>query len=247
MIKCIIIDDEQHAIDILEVYCRKTPYLELVGSFTDSREAFNVIMDRYVELVFLDINMPGMTGLEFVKMLKNPISVVFTTAYPEYAVSAFDNDATDYLLKPFSFERFIVATQKVLNRFAKPRPFKENAYDWGHFFVKTDLGKLTKIAFKEILYVEGLKNYVVFQLIGGRKLVTLLNMKDVEEELEEFSFFRIHKSYIVSIDKIASVDGNRVSLTEGEHELPIGSTYKDAFLHGINLKLRGGASQYAPR
>ncbi|GAA4204211.1 LytTR family DNA-binding domain-containing protein [Pedobacter jeongneungensis] len=239
MIKCLIVDDEPHAIEVLKKFCQRTPYLEIAGTFNNAIEPIALIESEKIDLIFLDINMPNFTGLDFVKSFGNKVNIVLTSAYSNYAINAFDNDVIDYLLKPFSFERFLIATQKVINRLSKPVAGVEHAKPEKreHIFVKTDKSKIVKINYDEIVYIEGLKNYISLYLTGNRRVITLLNMKTLEEKLQLHGVLRVHKSYLIALDKIISLDGGVVNLSGAEKPIPIGSTFRTSFLDSLKGRM----------
>lgn len=245
MISCLIVDDEQSAIDILRTFVEKTPFLSLVGSLTNPLEVPGLLQSQPVDLLFLDIHMPQLSGLDLLRMVKGngngKTNVVLTTAYSEFAVESFELDALDYLLKPIAFERFLKAAQKALNASLEPSPrwqAEEKADDY--IFVKTESkGKMIKINFSDILYVEGLKNYLSINT-SQESIVTLLNMKDLEERLPPRQFMRVHKSYIVSLDKIRAIDGNQILFKTMKAYVPLGETYRAAFFEALQQKVMGG-------
>jgi DNA-binding LytR/AlgR family response regulator len=241
MITCLIVDDEQGAIDILRTFVGKTPFLSLVGSTTNPLEALGMLQSQPVDLVFLDIHMPQLSGLDFLRLLKGKTKVILTTAYSEFAVESFELEALDYLLKPIAFERFLKAAQKALNSSLEPSPRwqpEEKADDY--IFVKTESkGKMSKINFQDILYVEGLKNYVSINT-ATESIVTLLNIKDLEERLPARQFMRVHKSYIVSLDKICALDGNQILFKNMKAYVPLGDTYRSTFFKALEEKVMGG-------
>lgn len=241
MVKTLIIDDEPLALDVLEAYIAKIPELQLVGRCANALEANDLLRKEPVDLIFLDIQMPQITGVEFIKALQDPPMFIFTTAYSNYALEGYELNAIDYLLKPISFERFMKAINKVLSQYelrnrdtvpADQAPPVEDGEDF--FFVKADK-KLVKIKYDEILYIEGLKDYVIIRMEQGR-VVTLQTMKSLEEKLPPHLFKRIHRSYIVSIDKIHAVDGTAVDVFEKGQmkQLPIGKNYRDEILDMVN-------------
>ena len=229
--KVIIVDDEPLALDILETYIEKLPNLQLVARCTNAFDANKILQTEEINLMFLDIQMPQLSGIDFVKTLSHPPLVVFTTAYSEYALEGFDLNAVDYLLKPISFERFMKAVNKASEQAAKQAPHAAAAKDsTNYFFVKADK-KLVKVNFDEIVYIEGLKDYVIIRLEAGR-IITLQTMKSLEDNLPVSRFCRIHRSYIVAMDKVVSLDGNHVEVMEKDKPklLPIGKNYKDELL-----------------
>lgn len=236
MIKCIIVDDKPLAIDVLKHHIEKVPFLELVFATTNPLEGLDKIIAGGVDLVFLDIQMPELTGLQFIKIIKDRCLVIFTTAYAEYAVEGFDNNAVDYLLKPISFERFYKAAEKAQflssalketeNEEIKQAPKKETT----HIFVKTEY-KLVRVNTADIFYVEGMQNYVTIYT-ANEKIITLQTMKKTEEQLPSSQFVRVHKSFIVAINKINSIERNRIQIAD--QSIALGETYRDTFYDAIN-------------
>ncbi len=239
MLKTIIVDDEPLALEILESHIAKIPELTLVAKCNNALEAHQVLQQKEVDLMFLDIQMPQLTGTDFLKGLKNPPMVVFTTAYSNYAVEGFELNALDYLLKPISFERFFKAVNKAIEQHALEEhelPAEENASE-DFVFIKADK-KLTKVHYKDIIYIEGLKDYVIIYTDTGR-IITLQTMKKLEEKLPTSIFKRIHRSFIVNLHKIQAVIGNMVEIKAPKEEgklLPIGKNYRDELLELINKK-----------
>ncbi|RSK37518.1 LytR/AlgR family response regulator transcription factor [Hymenobacter metallilatus] len=244
MISCLIVDDEQGAIDILRTFIEKTPFLTLVGSTTNPLEALSMLQSQPVDLVFLDIHMPQLSGLDMMRLITGNTRVILTTAYSEFAVESFELNALDYLLKPIAFERFLKAAQKALNTSIEPSPrwqAPEKADDY--IFVKTDSKrKMTRVNFDEIVFVEGLKNYVSIYTPDDR-IITLLNIKDLEDRLPPKRFMRVHKSYIVSLDKIRALDGNQILFKDVKDIVPLGDTYRTAFFEALQEKVMGGTGK----
>jgi len=238
MIKAIIVDDEPLALDVLETYIEKMPDLSLVAKCENAIEANEALKNNDVDLMFLDIQMPQITGVEFLKSLNNPPAVIFTTAYPDYAVEGFELNAVDYLLKPISLDRFMKAVNKVSEKMGKKSTVGGNVVEMegDFFFVKADK-KLIKVDFDDIIYIEGLKDYVIIRQEAGR-VITLQTMKSLETKLPETIFKRVHRSYIVNINKINAVVGNMLEVTEkGQTKhIPIGKNYREELLNIINLK-----------
>lgn len=235
---CLIVDDEYMARLLLEEYVRKLPSLTLTGSCTNALEAFHLLQNHSVDLLFLDIQMPYLTGLEFVQTLRNKPAIVFTTAYAEHAVEGFRLDAVDYLLKPFSFERFVQAVNKAIDFVSFHRQPDSKQPSSGspvtdHFFVKSD-GKLVKICFADILYIEGLKEYVSIYTADNQRIITLQSIKNLETLLPEGAYLRIHKSYIISLARIDAIVGNQVEIRK--KPLPIGATYKEELMKRLQLE-----------
>lgn len=234
MIKALIVDDEPLAQEILESYIENLPNVELIAKCSNAIEANEVLKDVEVDIIFLDIQMPQITGIEFVKSLKNPPLIVFTTAYADYAVEGFELSATDYLLKPISMDRFMQAVnkaeQEINSRGNAGTPNKKEDF----FFVKADK-KLVKVNHSDIIYIEGLKDYVIIRLKEGR-VITLQTMKSLEAKLPSHKFKRIHRSYIVATNEIKALMGNMVEITEHAKTklLPIGKNYKEELLKVIN-------------
>ncbi|MBC2845409.1 LytR/AlgR family response regulator transcription factor [Winogradskyella flava] len=225
---CIIIDDEPLAIDLLESYVSKIENLELIGSFVNPLEALKLLRDTPVDILFLDIQMPEITGVDFKKIISPEVKVIFTTAYSGYALESYDLNAVDYLLKPITFQRFLQALEKVQNKNSKTETTKDEDY----VFVKTEY-RHQKLFFSDILYLKGLSDYVVIQTKNG-KVLTLQNMKEFEQDLPNNKFIRVHKSYIINLEHIEFIERNRIVM-HGEY-IPIGATYKDAFWKKINNK-----------
>lgn len=235
MIRCLIVDDEQGAVDILRQFVEKTPFLQLVASTTNPVEALRIVATQPVDLVFLDIHMPQLSGLEVMPLLTGKCQVILTTAYSEFALKGFELEALDYLLKPIAFERFLRAAQKALKAQAPPAALPPDDY----IFVKTESkGRMRKVAFGEIVYVEGLKNYVSI-CTEQERIITLLNIKDLQERLPPAQFMRVHKSYIVSLTKIKALDGNLILFQDGKASAPLGETYRRGFFEALQRYVVG--------
>ena len=224
-IQCIIIDDEPLARKGLKEYIADTDFLSVMGEFDNPLRATEIISGGEVQLLFLDIQMPRITGLDFFKTLKNPPPVIFTTAYPQYALEGFEVNALEYLVKPISFDRFLKAALKAREyyeiREKNTAESKDSNADY--FFIKAD-NKLMKVDYNEILYAEALQNYVVIHTTD-RKYITYLTFRSVEEYLPSDKFIKTHKSYIISASKIDSIEGNDVRI--GSHHVPISRNLKD--------------------
>ena len=228
MLKCIIIDDEPLAIQLLADYAKKSKDLELIGSFTNPIEALHSLEDKGVDLVFLDIQMPELTGIQFMKIARNNFRFILTTAYENYALESYEFDVVDYLLKPISLERFLSAIEKAKQRIANNKETVsriEESITPSFLFVKTGY-KTQKINYDEILFFEGLGDYVAIHT-KTEKVLTLEKMKYFEQTLSPKKFIRVHKSFIVSIGKIEFIEKNRI-IIEKKH-IPIGATYSDKF------------------
>src|SRR6202000_247729 len=221
MINCVIIDDEPLAREGLASYVREVDFLNLCGVGENPLELLHLIDQQKVDLIFLDIQMPKMNGIEFLKIMQKPPMVVITTAFPSYALEGFQLNVLDYLLKPITFDRFCQSVNKardyheLINRPVGPSPPKADpAADY--FFIKCG-SKYEKIYFKDILYIQGTQNYVTIYTHKG-KYMTLLYLKNLEENLDSQAFIRVHKSYIVSIDKIEGIEGNEIFIQS--HHIP---------------------------
>lgn len=234
MINCLIIDDEQHAIDILVHYVNQTPQLQLAGSSTNPIEALQQVAEKKVDLIFLDIQMPELSGIDFIKALNGTAKVILTTAYSEFALESYELDVVDYLLKPIRLSRFLSAVQKAANELNKEEE-KETAEDY--IFVKTESkGKLVKINLADIEYVEGMKNYVAIYR-NGQKTLVYTSMREIEDRLPHKDFIRVHKSFIIAIAKVTGIEGNLVRLQNVKTEVTIGESYKSALMEIIRNKM----------
>lgn len=230
MLTCIIIDDEPLARKGLKEYIHDVDFLQLSGEFENPLKATGTLMQKQIDLIFLDIQMPKITGLEFIKTLSHPPLVIFTTAYPQYAVEGFELDAIDYLLKPFSFDRFLKAAVKARSQLEGNKQItSQNHQAADHFFIKSD-NKLIKIKYDDMLFAEALQNYVAI-CTKDKKHITYLTFKSIEENLPQDQFLKIHKSFIVSISKIESIEGNEITI--GSHKLPVSRTSKDEVMEKI--------------
>lgn len=213
---------------------KKTPFLELVYESNSAIDALQYLQKKDADLIFLDIQMPDLTGMQFMRIIQNEIPVILTTAYSEYALEGYEHHVIDYLLKPISFDRFYKAADKARTMTVKPEKpvdndFKTNAVSNDFIFIKTD-NKLVKVSFDEILYVEGLKDYLSL-VTKNEKLITLQSLKNMEELLPLKDFIRVHKSYIIAINKIDTLEKNRVFI--GDAVIPVGETYRESFLKRI--------------
>lgn len=232
MLNCVIIDDEPLAIQVLQDYVNKTPYLHLCGSFEEPLQALSVLETNRVDLLFLDIKMPDITGVDFYRSLTKKPEVIFTTAYSEYALTGFELKAIDYLLKPISFEMFITATNRVRDLLENKREAKEKDF----FFINVS-HKMHKIFFDDINYLEGYKDYTKIHLEGmNNPLLVLHNLKYFEDMLEKKDFVRIHRSYIIPIRKVNIA--SRKSVTIRTQELPVSDNYREGFLSLIEQHIR---------
>jgi DNA-binding LytR/AlgR family response regulator len=243
MIRCLAVDDEAYASKIIADYIGKVPFLQLVGTTKSAVDALTQVMQGGIDLVFLDIQMPEITGIQFLKLCDNKCKVILTTAYPEYALEGYEHDVIDYLVKPIAFDRFLKAVNKAHKLLSASVTIvtpsvqvpetniitTPNTTDY--IFIKGESkNKFLKVNYDDILYIEGLKNYVSL-FTAEQRMVTYQTLRDLETQLPQPPFYRIHKSYIVSVDKIRMVDGNQVYI--GERSIPIGETYRDGFLKVI--------------
>lgn len=233
MFTCYVVDDEAHAIETLVSYIEKAPGLELLGTSTNPLEALDRINNTIrPDITFLDVDMPQLSGLDLAGLISDRTAVIFTTAFPDYALGAFEKNAADYLLKPISFERFLNSVKKVSAHLRAHTPDPAN----DHIFIKSNIkGKVTRLNFKDIVYVESIKNYVIIYT-EDEKMVTYLTMKELEAALPPENFFRVHKSYIVNADKIKTVNGVNI-LLQKNIMVPLGQMYKIALQDYINTKL----------
>lgn len=233
-IRALIIDDEPLAQNVIRQYAQKLPDLTIVDSCEDAICAHKAIQEHEIDLLFLDINMPKLSGISFLKNLKNAPLVIFTTAYSEYALEAYELNAIDYLKKPFSFERFCKAyyrAEELMSLKKKAETPDSTLKSTDDFlFIKSNK-KTVKLKFNDILYIEGLGDYIKIHL-ANEKLVTNLSMKKIFSLLPEKQFYRTHKSYIISLDKIETLEGNMVSINSTK--LPIGNSYRQEFMSLIN-------------
>lgn len=240
-IKAVIVDDEPLARNVIIQYANKIDYLKIEESCEDALRAANYLNTNKIDLLFLDINMPNISGISFLKSLKDPPFVIFTTAYTEYAIESYELDAIDYLKKPFSFERFLKAINKV-TEIKKLKNTTVQANDDlptsganDYIFIKANK-KTYKIKFSDILYIEGLGDYIKFHL-KAQTIVTNLTMKKIQDILPANSFFRIHKSFIVAFEPIELIEGNQVIINK--IKIPIGNSYRQHFFEMVNRKLPG--------
>jgi DNA-binding LytR/AlgR family response regulator len=235
MIRCLAIDDEPLALQQIAAYINKVPFLELAGQCQSALEARQFLSDERVDAIFCDINMPDLNGMDFVKSLTAPPLVVFTTAYSEYAIEGFKVNAVDYLLKPFGLQDFQRAANRLQERLSAPAAAPVETDDT--FFLKTDY-RIVKVSIPNIRYVEAMSEYLKVWIEGESKpIITLLSMKKMEERLPD-NFMRIHRSYIINLDKIQEVNKNRV-IMDAETYLPIGDLYKEAFQKYLDKKFLG--------
>ncbi|MDU1891502.1 MAG: LytTR family DNA-binding domain-containing protein [Dysgonomonas sp.] len=227
-LRCVIIDDEPLAVDLLKSYALQTPFLELCGTFNNALDALPLINDAGIDLLFLDINMPKINGLEFSKTLSSDIKVVFTTAYDQYAIDGFKVEALDYLLKPIKYSDFLQSANRALERFKLLNSVASSAAPKSDsIFVKSGY-RVEKLEYDNILYIENQKDYVKFFLEDNAEPVSsLMNMQTLEEKLPSLQFMRVHRSFIVNLDKVKTIERNCIIF--GKVYIPISETYKERF------------------
>jgi len=228
MIRCIAIDDEPLALTQIVSYIEKTPFLELIEKFESALLAVNWLNENETDLMFVDINMPDLSGMDFVKSLNHPPKVIFTTAYSEYALEGFQVDAADYLLKPISYAAFLKAAQKAKDRFfTRPTSVEKLESNEDFLFIKTEY-KLQRINLKDIKYVESMREYVRIYLENQSPIMTLLSMKKLMEHLPQKNFMRVHRSFIVNLNKITTIERNRIIFDKDVY-IPVSEQYKEHF------------------
>lgn len=233
-LKCLVIDDEPLAREVITSHIQKIDGLELVAECDNALKAFEWLKKEPIDLLFLDIQMPKLTGIEFIKVLNPNAQIIFTTAYREYALESYELNVADYLLKPISFNRFLKAVNKVLQvQQEEPQPAQEPdalRTDEPHIFLKADR-KMVKVYLKDILYIESLKDYVRIKL-QGKEVISLQKISFLEEKLPEDCFMRVHRSFIVPLKKIEAFSNNAIEVNGVE--IPIGRNYKDKVLEQLN-------------
>ena len=232
-IRCLAIDDEPLALKQIDIYIRKTPFLELVAICNNAFDAMGYLREKQVDLMFVDINMPDLSGMDFVKSLPEKPFIIFTTAYSEYAIEGFKVDAIDYLLKPISYKDFLRAANKIKNLF-ELRGVQSETVEMAseHLFVKSEY-RLVRIELSEIKYIESMHEYVRIHLINDKPVMTLLSMKSIEEQLPPERFLRVHRSFIVNMDRIKVVERYRIIFDNNVY-IPVSDQYKARFQEFIN-------------
>lgn len=234
-LKCLLVDDEPPARVVLRNLVSKIPSLEIAGECGNAFEAFQALQLQKIDVLFIDIQMPQLNGVDFIRNLSNPPRVVFTTAYPEFAVEGFELEALDYLLKPISYERFFKCIQKVLREFSIQTPLRESTpseEETSYIFVRSER-KMVKINVNEIEYVESLKDYVHFQLHNKGEIISKQTLQAIEEILPEEHFIRIHRSFLVNLNKVKAFDSFEIELSYTS--LPIGRHYKRAVMDSLQM------------
>ncbi len=229
------VDDEPLALELVRGYIERTPFLELTGTCDSALEAISFLETHEVQLLFLDIQMPGLNGTSLMRSLNQKPRVIFTTAYEEYAIEGFKLDAIDYLLKPFDYEEFLRASQKARDLFVLEAGTKTDTFDKEYFFIKSDY-KLVKVVIDDITHIEGLKDYVKIYLASSSKpLLTLMSLKSLENLLPSDRFVRIHRSFIVNIRHIVGIERNIIHLHQ--MQIPMSENYKNLLMEMINDKI----------
>ena len=229
MLKCIIVDDEQPALNILIKYASQTPFLQLELATTDALEAQSFLQSNSIDLLFLDIQMPDLDGISFLKSLVNPPKVIFTTAYDQYALKGYDLEIVDYLLKPIPFDRFLKATNKANQLISLSSTASSNRQNF--IWVRTDYQQ-KKIVLEDIYFIEGLKDYVKIHTTGGL-IMTKLNLKNFALKLSDQEFIRVHRSFIVNISKVQSVQKSRLYIND--REIPVSDAYWNQLTQKLGL------------
>lgn len=233
--KCLVLDDELHSIDILTDYVEKTPNLSLLAAFKNPIDAISLIQTETIDIAFIDVQMPNLTGLQFLKLLDKKTKVVLCTAYSEYAIDGYDLNVIDYLLKPISFDRFLRSVKKIEENSQPVIHNSVNKTEDEYIFVKAESkGKFIKINLRDILFIEGLGNYQKIQLYDNQ-VVCQLKMKNLEDQLSTGGFVRVHKSFLVPINKISQIEGNKIMIDA--HKIPIGDNFKDALFLTLKDKI----------
>jgi DNA-binding LytR/AlgR family response regulator len=226
-IKCLAIDDEPYALKQIADYILKTPFLELAGKSSNALEAMEIMVSNDIDLIFIDINMPQMSGMDFAKTLRPGTNIIFTTAYSQYAVESYKVDAIDYLLKPITYDDFLRSANKAYKLISQEQDYLKEKPAKDHFFVNSE-GKILKINLKEIDYIESMSEYVKIYLNNKTHIMTLMRLKNLEEFLPEESFMRVHRSYIVNTLNITTIQRNRI-VFHGNIYIPVSEQYKADF------------------
>ncbi|TDO22444.1 LytR/AlgR family response regulator transcription factor [Pedobacter duraquae] len=231
---CLIVDDELLAVELIEDNLRKIPFLKHVASCRNAIDALHVVREQQIDLIFLDIKMPGISGLEFIQAMEKPPMIVLITAFEHYALEAFNLNVVDYLVKPVNFARFFSAVGKAHDLFTlRNKPAIQMPSSESHFFVNAGYS-LVKIRMTDIAYIEGLKDYVKIILVNDKPVITRINLKDLTEKLPQHDFMRVHRSFIIALDKIESVQKYQVIIRKAE--IPIGESYRETLMEYINTR-----------
>ena len=228
---CLIVDDELLAVELIEDNLRKIPFLVHVASCRNAVDALHVVREKQIDLIFLDIKMPGISGLEFIQAMEKPPMIILITAFENYALEAFNLNVIDYLVKPVNFARFLSAVAKAHDLFTlRNKPIVQQNASESHFFVNAGYS-LVKVRMTDIAYIEGMKDYVKIMLINDKPVITRINLKDLTEKLAPQEFMRIHRSFIIALDKIESVQKYQVIIMK--EEIPIGESYREILMQYI--------------
>ena len=226
-IDCIIVEDEPLALQRLQDYVSKVPFLKLLASFDNAMEAIGFLQTQVVDLLFLDIQMDGLTGIQLLEALSNHPQVIITTAFDTYAIRGFELNVCDYLLKPYSFERFVNAVTKVYDKIKQSDKRDSNSF----VFIRTE-NRYEKLRFEDILFIEGMRDYRKIHTLQ-KKIMTLQTFSELAEQLPRERFCRVHKSYLIAVDKIESIERERIKIQE--EYIPVSKTYKEEFLRRVNI------------
>lgn len=232
VLQCVVIDDEMLAIEVLEHYIHRVPTLALVAKFNNGIDALAYLNTHPVDILFLDIQMPDINGMDVMKLLNKKVNVVFTTAYPDYALEGYDYNALDFLVKPISFDKFLRAVGRAQALRPEAEKQEKQEAENEYFYIKAK-GKTLRLLLSDILYIEGLKDYVIFNTTDARH-ISLHSMKELEDKLPSSQFIRVHKSYIVDADKIEEIKGSKLKMAG--KEIPIGRQYKAGFTKFVESK-----------
>jgi two-component system, LytTR family, response regulator LytT len=228
IIKCLTIDDEPLALSKMSNYISRTPFLELVGACRSGFDAIELLSGKKVDIIFVDINMPDINGLDFVKSLHNKPQIIFTTAFSEYAIEGFKLEALDYLLKPIGYNDFLKAANKALKYFESvAQDSKKEIVNNQYLFIKSEY-KMSRIFLNDITYIEGMREYVRIHLTSGKSLMPLISLRVLEEQLPSDKFMRVHRSYIINLEKISTIEHNRI-IFDGKVYIPVSDQYKEFF------------------
>jgi DNA-binding LytR/AlgR family response regulator len=232
-LKCLAIDDEPMALEVVKDYIKKIPFLELVNSYRDSLKAIDYLQQNDVDVIFLDINMPDLTGIQFLKSLVSKPMIIFTTAYSKYAVESYNYNAVDYLLKPIEFERFVKAANKALQLYQQKNSTAHNtdqSVQENYSILIKSGTEIFNVKTNEIQYIESAGNYVTLYLID-RKIMSLYSITKLLNELPSNDFFRVHKSFVVNLNYVTKIERHQVTI--GENKIPIGKIYRETFINAI--------------
>lgn len=230
-VKCLVVDDEPLAIKLLEKHISKIEALEVVATCNNAIKAFEILNTQEVDLLFLDIKMPNLTGIDFLKTLKNPPKTIFTTAYRDYAIESYDLGVIDYLLKPITFERFFKAIDRFLSD-QKATVIEKKEKEVDDFMLVKSGNKHHKVVINDILFIESLKDYIKIHTVNNKRIVSKYRISEIEQELKDESFLRVHRSYIINIDKISAFTVNDIEVNSTE--IPIGASYKEKVISFLN-------------